>query len=230
MSDSSTGGEWSSSPETFADTLEDLKQTGCVVLVVEDEDVAAHEGCDRLLGADDAEDRRRLFVQTDAASSSRLAAVGRRDRTTERVVRLRTTSRAAATADSAPTGPHAGSAVATGVDGLAADAREAVNALEPVDGFTPGQLRVCVDALGEVVAATDTADATGFVADVRSLVDEHDGIAHVHVTQGTPGEAAEALLPQVDAVVEIAGADETRHRWHLPDESLTSAWFELNED
>lgn len=227
MSDPSTGGEWSTSPETFADTLGDLKQTGCMALVVEDEGAPVHEGCDRLLGADDHEDRRRLFVQTDAATSSRLAAAGRRDRRTERVARLQTTNRTATTADSQPNSPGGASAVATSVDGLAADSREAVDALEPSDGFDPGQLRICVDALGDMVAATDTADAAGFVADVRDMVDEHDGLAHVHVTQGTPGEAAEALLPQMDAVVEIAGEDEARHRWHLPDESLTSAWFEL---
>jgi len=227
MSDPSAGDEWSSSPETFADTLEDLKETGCMVLVVEDEGAAAHEGCDRLLGADDLEDRRRLFVQTDAATSSRLAATGRHDRTTERVARLQTTSRTVATADCRPTTPGNDTTVATDVDALAADAREAVDALAPADGFESGQLRVCVDALGDLVAATDPADATGLVADVRDIVDEHDGLGHVHVTQGTPGEAAEALLPQMDAVVEVAGEDDARHRWHLPDESLTSAWFEL---
>jgi len=229
MTDSSAAGQWSSSPETFADTLQELKQTGCMVLVVEDEGAAAHEGCDRLLGSDDAADRRRLFVQTDAATSSRLTAAGRRDRTTERVARLRTASRtAAATADGASGGPGAASAVASTVDDLAADVRDAVRALEPATGYEAGQLRVCVDALGDMVAATDTADATGFVADVRALVDEHDGLGHVHVTQETPGEAAEALLPQMDAVVEVAGDDEDpRHRWHLPGESLTSAWFEL---
>jgi hypothetical protein len=227
MSDPSTGGEWSSSPETFADTLEDLKQTGCMVLVVEAEGAAAHEGCDRLLGADELEDRRRLFVQTDAATSSRLTAAGRRDRTAERVARLQTTSRTAATAENRPASMGADATVATDVAALAADAREAVDALAPADGFEPGQLRVCVDALGDMVAATDPADATGFVADVRELVDEHDGLGHVHVTQETPGEAAEALLPQMDAVVEVAGEDDARHRWHLPDESLTSAWFEL---
>ena len=229
MSDRFKGGEWSTSPETFADTLEDLKQTGCMALVVEDEGAAAHEGCDRLLGADDLEDRRRLFVQTDAATSSRLAAAGRRDRTTERVARLRTTSRTVTTANSQPSSPRNASTVATSTDGLAADARGAVDALEPEDGFDPGQLRICVDALGDMVAATDTADATGFVAAVRGLVDEHDGLGHVHVTQQTPGEAAEALLPQMDAVVEVAGDEEARHRWHLPDESLTSAWFELEQ-
>jgi len=228
MSDPSTGDEWSSSPETFANTLEDLKQTGCMALVVEDDGAPAHEGCDRLLGADGHADRRRLFVQTEAATSSRLAAAGRRDRTTERVARLQTTSRTATT-DGRAASPETASTVATGVRGLAADAREAVDALEPADGFEPGQLRVCVDALGDMVAATDTADAASFVSDVRSLVDAHDGIGHVHVTQSTPGEAAEALLPQMDAVVEVAGDEDGRHRWHLPDESLTSAWFELEQ-
>jgi hypothetical protein len=228
MSDSSTGGEWSSSPETFADTLESLKATGCMVLVVEDEGAAVHEGCDRLLGADDREDRRRLFVQTDAAASSRLATAGRRDRKTERIARLETTRRTATTAEAQPTPTEGASNTASTTDELAADARDAVDALAPEAGFDEGQLRVCVDGLGDMVAATTPAAATGFVATVRELVDEHDGLGHVHVTQGTPGEAAEALLPQMDAVVEIAGdGDDARHRWHLPDESLTSAWFEL---
>jgi|GEM_PF-1196814 len=227
MSDHFAGDEWSSSPETFADTLEDLKQSGCMVLVVEDEGAPAQEGCDRLLGAGDVSDRRRLFVQTDGATSSRLTVTGRRDRTTERVARLRTASRTATAADAGQADPGTSPSVAAGVDGLAADAREAVAALEPADGFDAGQLRICIDSLGDMVAATDPADTTGFVADVRELVDDNDGFGHVHVTQRAPGAAAEALLPQMDAVVEVAGDEEARHRWHLPDESLTSAWFDL---
>lgn len=236
MSYPSPGDGWSSAPETFADTLQDLKAAGCMVLVVENDDCAAHDGCDRLLGADHSADRRRLFVQTDAATSSRLSATGRRDRRTERVARLQTATRGAAVesprpepaAADAPPRPASDSTVAADLDTLAADAREAVDALAPPDGFDPGQLRICLDALGDIVAAVDTAGATGVVADLRSLVETHSGLGHVHVTQSAPGAAAEALLPQMDAVVEIAGADgDPRHRWHLPDESLTSSWLSL---
>ncbi|MDH5021128.1 DUF7504 family protein [Halobacterium rubrum] len=236
MSYPSAGDGWSSSPETFADALQELKTAGCMVLVVENDDCATHDGCDRLLGADHSEDRRRLFVQTDAASSSRLSAAGRRDRTTERVARLETATRSTAAGASTssqgdadgPSPRTSDTTVASDLDTLAADARDAVDALAPPDGFEPGQLRICMDALGDVVAAVDTAGATGLVADLRALVETHGGLGHVHVTQAAPGAAAEALLPQMDAVVEIAGADGSpRHRWHLPDESLTSSWLSL---
>ena len=231
-----SGEQWSSAPETFADTLQDLKTAGCMVLVVENDDCATHDGCDRLLGADHAEDRRRLFVQTDAATSSRLSATGRRDRRTERVARLQTatrrtaadTARPAAEPADAPRHPGDDGTVAPDLDTLAADASDAVDALAPPDGFEPGQLRICLDALGDIVAAIDTAGATGLVADLRTLVETHSGLGHVHVTQSAPGAAAEALLPQMDAVVEVAGAEgDPRHRWHLPDESLTSSWLPL---
>jgi len=236
MSYPSAGDGWSSSPETFADALRDLKTSGCMVLVVENDGCATHDGCDRLLGADHSRDRRRLFVQTDGATSSRLAASGRRDRTTERVARLETASRSTAAATPGPGDPGGAApgrtagatTVASDLDALAADARDAVDALEPTDGFESGQLRVCLDALGDVVAAVDTAGATGLVADLRELVETHGGLGHVHVTQAAPGAAAEALLPQMDAVVEIAGDDgDPRHRWHLPDEALTSSWLSL---
>lgn len=227
MADSSTGRDWTAAPDAFADALDDLKTSGCMLLVVESSGgEASHAGCDRMLGAAEYEDRRRLFVQTDAAASSRLAAAGRDPNTEEQVVRYDTTARGAVTADEG-TAPDSPAATATDLSELADDAEAAVDDLAPGAGFESGQLRVCVDAVGDMFADTDTAAVVNFVDRLGDIVTDHDGMGHVHVGQHVPSIAAEALLPQFDAVVELADDDAPRHRWHLPDESMSTKWLTL---
>lgn len=228
MADSSTGRDWAAAPDDFADALDDLKSSGCMLLVVESSgDDASTAGCDRMLGATEYEDRRRLFVQTDAAASSRLAAAGRDPDTEERVVRYETTARGAVAADEG-TAPESSAATATDLASLADDAEDGVGDLAPGTGFSPGQLRVCVDAVGDMFADADTAAVVNFVDRLGDLVTDHDGMGHVHVDRHVPSIAAEALLPQFDAVVELADDDAPRHRWHIPAESMSTEWLELD--
>lgn len=231
MGKTSRGGDWVACPDAVADTLDAFEEDGCVLLVLEESGGdAVRTGCDRMLGESHA-DRRRLFVQTPAASSSRLSAAGREDRATERVVHFDTASRAADTASDTEAGPRPGSAnrtVATDADELLADTEEAIDALAPTAGFDPGQLRVCVDGVADMLAATDTRTVVQYVAAVAERVRDRNGIGHLHVTQRTPGPAAEALFKQSDAVVEVADNDDPRQRWHFPDESVSTDWLTLS--
>lgn len=228
MSDSPRSGEWTRAPERFADALDDLKAAGSMILVIESNGgEASHVGCSRMLGAAEQADRRRLFVQTDAATSSRVAAAGRDDAADERVLHYDTTSRTAAAATTNQNVSPDGTTVSD-LRELAGAANAEVESLAPPSGFDAGQLRVCVDAVGDIVADTDTAAVVNFVEKVGELVDEHDGMGHLHVDRNVPAFAAEALLPQVDAVVEVADDDDPRHRWHLPDESLSTEWLDLD--
>lgn len=228
MADSSTGRDWTAAPDDFADALDDLKSSGCTLLVVESSGGdASTTGCDRMLGATEYEDRRRLFVETDAAASSQLAAAGRDPDAEERVVRYDTTARGASAAVSTDgRGPK--TTTATDLPGLAREAEDAAGELAPASGFAPGQFRVCVDAVGDMFAAADTAAVVSFVDRLGDLVSEHDGMGHVHVDRHVPSIAAEALLPQFDAVVELADDDAPRHRWHIPAESMSTEWLELD--
>lgn len=228
MAESAGERAWTEEPATFASALEELKSSGCLLLVVESADEAASTcGCNRMLGADALADRRRLFVHGDTAAHRR-TEVSRRNRDDERTVVYRTGARDTATAgDSAFPGDEPPDSTAIHPDDLAAAVESQVDVLRPPSGFSPGQLRVCVDVVGDVMATDDLASALSFTERLGEVVRAADGMAHVHVGDTIPPTAVEGFLPQFDAVVELEGEDEPRQRWHLPDESLSTAWLEL---
>jgi hypothetical protein len=229
MSDASHERGWVDDPETFTDALADLERDGCLLLVLESaDDDASTAGCRRMLGDDHAADRRRLFVLTDAVASRHrgVRATGNAAGA-QRAVGYRTAARGAAAAASADDPDVPTTTVRSDLAALADTVEAEVDAMAPRDGYDAGQLRVCVDALDELLADASLLDVLEFTKSMRATVTENDGIAHVHVGTHVPGIAVEGLLSQFDAVVEVAGDDDPRQRWHLPDESLSTRWLEL---
>jgi hypothetical protein len=229
MAESAGNRGWTEEPATFAAALEDLKTSGCLLLVVDSgNDAASASGCGRMLGTDQHADRRRLFVHGDAAAHAR-SDVRTPERDDERTVVYRTgaretTTATATTPDSASTRHDS---TASDPDELADAVESAVDSLRPPSGYAAGQLRVCVDVVSELLATDDLASALSFTNRLGDVVTDVDGMLHVHVGDAIPPRAVEGFLPQVDAVVELEGEDEPRQRWHLPDESLSTAWLEL---
>lgn len=227
MTDGPTERDWTDDPETFASALDELKQEGALLLVLESAGSdASSAGCRRMLGDDVAADRRRLFVLTDTDSRAHhgVRAVG--GDTDQRAVAYRTAARSAvATSGTDTTIPT--TTVDAGLDALADRVKAEVEALAPPDGYDAGQLRVCLDALDELIANDDLIDVLEFAKSLRRVARERSAIAHVHVGDHVPAIAVEGVLPQFDAVVEVADDDDPRQRWHLPDESLSTRWLEL---
>lgn len=227
MSDTSHGRAWSDDPETFGDALDDLKDDGCLLLVLESAGSdASQAGCRRMLGEDAAGDRRRLFVLTDTDARAHHGVRSTTRAGAQRAIAYRTAARSAVAAAGdgidLPT-----TTVRTDLDDLADTVESELDALAPADGYDAGQLRLCLDALDELLADSDLLDVLQFVKRLRTAVRANDGIAHVHVGTHVPGVAVEGLLPQFDAVVEVADDEDPRQRWHLPDESLSTRWIEL---
>ncbi|MCD2202629.1 DUF7504 family protein [Halobacterium sp. KA-6] len=224
MSDGSTARGWVDDPATFTAALDDLKSTGCLLLVLEaGGSDAGGAGCRRLLGSSD-EERKRLLVrsETDTHTTSSTPT----DDPDERTVVYRSTARdAAAAAPPSPSLPA--TTVASDVNALGDAVEDEVESLAPLGGYESGQLRVCVDALGTLLEDDGLLSVLEFTKTLGTAVRERDGIAHFHVGQHVPGIAVEGLLGQFDAVVEVGGDDDPRQRWHLPDESLSTRWLEL---
>ncbi|MFB6271170.1 MAG: hypothetical protein ABEH83_14595, partial [Halobacterium sp.] len=213
MTDGHTRRDWTDDPDTFASALDDLKADGALLLVLESAGSdASSAGCRRMLGEDAVGDRRRLFVLTDTDSRTHQGVRTVGGDTGQRAVAYRTAARNAVAAS----GGDARVPTTTVDSGPAAleDAVEAeVDALAPPDGFESGQLRVCVDALDEMITNDDLIDVLEFTKTLKETAHEHDGIAHVHVGNHVPAIAVEGLLPQFDAVVEVADDDDPRQRW-----------------
>lgn len=227
MADTASGRGWTDSPVAFGDALDELKTAGCSLLVVEPASGdAGHVGCDRMLGEDVTADRRRLFVQTDAAHSTHRGGVDQQSGDSRTVV-YDTTARTATTEQVANGATEATTTVSDDLESLADVAGTELDALAPASGFEPGQLRVCVDSFGGLLAAEDLAAAANCVDRLRRVVTARNGMVHLHVSRQVPVNAVEALLPEFDAVVEVADAENPRQRWHLLDESLSTAWLEL---
>ncbi|WP_232701689.1 DUF7504 family protein [Halobacterium wangiae] len=227
MADAASGHRWTDSPVAFGDALDELKTAGCMLLVVQPPDGdGGHAGCGRMLGSDVSGDRRRLFVQTDAA---RAAGHGHADHHAgeSRTVVFDTTARAATATAPTDTPADQPTTVTDSLAALADAAETELDALAPASGFEPGALRVCVDSFGGLLSAEDLAAAADCVERLQRAVTARNGMGHLHVSRQVPANAVEALLPMFDAVVEVADADEPRQRWHLLDESLSTAWLEL---
>lgn len=226
MVDGSTRPKWVGDPDTFEAALDDLEAEGCLLLVLEagDDDGAADAGCRRMLGDDDHADRKRLFVGTGSAIQQSPSAHRTEDDQRSVVYRSDERSAAAAPASTSDSRSRTGQANAAALG----DAMEAeLRALAPVDGYDPGQLRVCVDGLATLLDDEDVRTVVQFVETLGTAVRDRTGIAHVHVDRHVPPLAVEALFPQFDAVVEVADGTDPRQRWHLPEESLSTEWLEL---
>lgn len=227
MGDSQPACDWTTAPDTFENALEDLKSTGCMLLVVESSGgTTDRTGCNRMLGETALEDRRHLFVRTDVTETPSADSTAQSNR---RTVVYETGARSTATTPESATAstPESATAVRDGVDDLVAAADEEVEALAPPGGFEPAQLRVCVDGVGELIADTDLAAVLSFVERVRGTVTASNGIGHVHVDDSVPATAIEGLLEQFDAVVEVRENEDPRQRWHLPEESVSTEWLDL---
>jgi len=226
MRDGSTARGWVDDPATFAAALDDLKSTGCLLLVLEaGGSDAGGDGCRRLLGSDDGGERKRLLVRSENETQTTSSAPSGDD-PDERTVVYRSPAREPAAAS--PPGPSLpATTVASDVDALGDAVEEQAEAVAPLGGYEPGELRVCMDALGTLLEDDDLLSVLEFTKTLGDVARERDGIAHVHVGQHVPGIAVEGLLGQFDAVVEVTGDDDPRQRWHLPDESLSTRWLEL---
>jgi hypothetical protein len=227
MTDGSTGRAWTDDPETFTSALDDLKAEGTLLLVLESAgSEASSAGCRRMLGEDALSDRRRLFVLTDTDSRTHHGVRTAGEASDQRAVAYRTAARSAVAANGSD-GDIPTRTVDSELSALETAVSEAIEALAPADDYEAGQLRVCVDALDEMITNDDLIDVLEFTKTLRAAVTDANGLAHVHVGNHVPGIAVEGLLPQFDAVVEVADDDDPRQRWHLPDESLSTRWLEL---
>lgn len=251
---SSSGGDPSTDrAASFAEALPPLKQRGCSVLVVGTVPGEVHEhACERLLGDDTAETRRRLTVRAsheeglgirvadESESSARMIehdvnarapAVGAEGAAEADTTGIGETGPVGPSEADAPPGAGAESEEAgrdRGVVGLGERVATAVGEIEATaGGLSPAELRVCFDSLLALVDAHDHETVTRLLRPVFAAVRDVCGMAHCHLPVARDAEVVDALAPEFDAVVELGvelGCP--RQRWHLRD-GPSSEWLPL---
>lgn len=228
----------------FFDLLNELKATGCNLLVVGDAPREAFtRASSRLLGEEKAL-RYRLLAVTDAAPRSVADRLPHPDATPRPLAETtRILNHAGAPRSVTATTPGAPSEPADieetriadpELQGLRSELTAAIeDAAEDADGLRPADLRVGVDSLDPLLEQYGEDVVKRCLDAVGEHVHDHSGMAHYVVTNGYDSDPVQGLLPNVDAVIELrtVSPDEYGHdvhqRWHVPRRDITTEWAPL---
>ncbi|PSP75388.1 hypothetical protein BRC81_15860 [Halobacteriales archaeon QS_1_68_20] len=217
--------------EEFRLRLQELKAQGSALLVVGDVpwDVWV-DACEQLLGEGDELPRQRLLAFTNGSRSirSRLADhhTGGLGSTT-----AITTGLARSASARAPVHPEV-PVIDLEYDSLTELGGAISGWIQETDArhgpLSPGELRLCVDALGPLLDVHGEAAVFDFLTLTAARARAADGMAHYHLSVDRHTEVVADLLPTVDALIELGiGADGPRQRWVLDGGDVESPWLPL---
>ncbi|USZ69993.1 hypothetical protein NGM10_16450 (plasmid) [Halorussus salilacus] len=229
----------------FIGLLNELKTTGCNLLVVGD---APREvftrASGRLLGDDD-QLRYRLLAVTDATPRSiaeRLPDPDAAPRSLTETTRIlnHTGAPRSVTAATDPTTPPelAGIRETCVADpelrGLQSALAEAIDETENrADRLRPADLRVCLDSLGPLIDHYGPDVVRRCIDAVGGHVRDRDAMAHYVLANAYDSDPVQALAPGVDAIIELRTVDpdeyghDAQQRWHVPRRDITTEWTPL---
>ena len=230
----------------FLDVLNELKSTGCNLLVVGD---APRElftrASARMLGDDDAV-RYRVLAATDATPGSiadRLPdpaesprPVGETTHLLNHVGAVRSvTAPAGATTPADLAGVKETRVADPQLTGLQCALVETIDdfATDADDALDPAELRVGVDSLAPLVDFYGEDVVRRCLRIVGGYVRNHDAMAHYVLPKPYDSDLVRTLADDADAVVEVRLADATgdgrvgEQRWHVPNRELSVGWTPL---
>lgn len=234
----------------FTETLGTLKERGSTILLVGPPDYRATAvGCRRLLGDELLTERERLFVLTDTAPDDHPGvSLGKHgDPADSGIVRYHTEARSVAAAaptagpaePAGPSGPDAEgfaarvptSDVSADLDRLADEVSAEMDRLDArTGGLDAGELRVCIDDLGDMLSQEGGEAVNDFLHEVRANVLERDAMCHAHLSTDVPDAPLDAVGDAFDAIVEVdydGDAGHPKQRWHVPEAGLSTGWLAL---
>jgi hypothetical protein len=228
----------------FINLLNELKATGCTLLVVGDVPRGVFtRASSRLLGEETAL-RYRLLAVTDAAPRSVTERLPDPDATprplsaTTRVLNHAGAPRSVTVADSgASSGPADIEEIRISdpeLQGLQSELVDAIgDAASDADALRAADLRVGIDSLDPLLEQCGEAVVKRCLDVVGEHVRDRRGMAHYVLTNGYDTDRVQRLVPTVDAVIELrtVSPDEYDHeaqqRWHVPRRDITTEWAPL---
>lgn len=210
----------------FAQRLQELKAHGSNVLVVGRVTNRGHAAaCERLLGDETGDVRRRLFVFTEGTTPCATLPEAAEGENRTRVI---------VQGSAVDAGPDVSHLPTTSVEtGLLSSLGTAIMSTvdefeEGTDGLAPGEFRLCFDSLAPLLEAHRSENVFRLLHMVTSRVRELDGMGHFHLRVDRDSDPVRLLEPLFDAVVEVRVTNEgVEHQWHLRDGDVSSGWLEL---
>ncbi|WP_137286089.1 DUF7504 family protein [Halorussus salinisoli] len=230
----------------FLSLLNELKATGCNLLVVGDARPELFvRASENLLGDPEAL-RYRLLAVTDASSRSIAERLPDPDEVprplaeTTKLVNHAVTPRSvtSATTPADPTDlvriPETRVADPQ-LDGLQTALVEGIEEFDRrADGLRPAELRLGIDSLGSLFDHHGEDVVQRCLRMVGGYVRDHGAMAHYLLKDDYDSERVQALVGDVDAVIEIRSVNPDAHdahdaqqRWHVPTRDLTTDWVRL---
>lgn len=222
---------------TFGETLENIKRSGCTVLVcgaiprAEMERVSA-----RLLGdATGPNERLRVFglLDADLDSVSRRLRLAGDGNAPACVIRFGDERRSSSAAEGTDLGPRLRvTDVPEDVDAFEAAMKEDIANLEAErPGLDPAELRVCVDSLLPLLAEYDRKRVETFLDRFDEVVGETRCMAHFILPVNPDAPIVKSLVPYVSIVVGLRLTDDgLQQRWHLVLSDYRTDWISIDRN
>lgn len=221
----------------FGRLLREFKREGCNLLLVGQTPERVRRTARRRLLGSASERRYRLLVLAGGRATPPFvesdefdADARRRARSIECDVERRTAAAASPDPSFGSVGPEAAPGSVDDLDSLSTRISAEIASLERIDGgFGPGELRVSVDSLAPLLAATDERRVRSFLEAVTSRVRIARGMGHYFLPVEYGSATERALRDRFDAVLEhrVTNDGAALERWHVPERDLTSRWVEI---
>lgn len=227
----------------FLSLLNELKATGCNLLVVGDARPELFTRASTSLLGDPESLRYRLLAVTDASPRSvtdRLPDPSEAPRPLAETTKI---VNHAATPRSVAATPNRPSDIAEIPETRVADPQlEGLQSalVEGIEEFSrttsdlrPSTLRVGVDSIGTLLDHHGEEVVRRCLRMVGGHVREHDAMAHYVLRDSYDSERVQSLADEMDAVIEIRSVDpeelghDAQQRWHVPGRDLTVDWVRL---
>jgi hypothetical protein len=229
-------GTTSSDPQQFAAALDELKQMGCVVLVTGAVDVTVRAASSRrLFGALSCPHQRVIVHPNDTAL--RLASylphgITPTSSTVQSITGVQLRGDEITSTDSTPPAeghtstdpPPDRTTYGYQFDALLAETRPTT------ETFAPGELRVGILTLGELLDQYGQPVARTALRAVRRQMRARHGIGHCHLPVASESAVATALVESADIHVRLREREghPPEQCWYLCDSDCCSAWLPLD--
>jgi hypothetical protein len=229
---------------TFLNLLNELKATGCNLLVVGDAPREVFTRASSQLLGDAEALRHHVVAATDATPESIAERLPDADTTprplteTTRILNHAGAPRSVTAEDSDAPAKLAGIQETCVADpelqGLQSGLVDAIDAVvKGTINLQPADLRVGVDSLGPLVEHHSEEVVRRCLGMVAGHVRRHDGMAHYVLAEEYDSERVQSFASDVDALIELRAVDPVEHdhdaqqRWHVPRRDIVTEWTPL---
>jgi hypothetical protein len=223
--------------DDFSSTLDELKHSGCVLLMTGDVSAGVRATQTRRLFGDPTIDRERVLVLTDTARTKYIDNLPdglSPDHPSVHLLNYREPLRAETGSDSSvpdtPIIAESDSATATvsDLDNLHDSITDTITAIETRSTFlAAGKLRIGLTDLGVLLDLYGIDRTESFVESIGTIVRDCRGMGFFYLAAANDDPVIQSLLPYFDIHIALHESLSTsaRHRWYLPDYDLTSGWL-----